>query len=81
MLRRSLLLGAALGVALMATAPAEASWRVIKWNTTGMCQIWDFGVDGAPFPYDFHMMSRPLPSFAAALSVKNRLWNAGRCTL
>jgi len=54
---------------------------VIKWNTSGICQIWDFGVDGAPFPYDFRMMSRPLPTFAAALRVKGRLWDAGRGTL
>jgi len=81
MLRRSLILGAALGVALIATAPAQAAWRVIKWNTTGICQVWDFGVDGSPFPYDFRVMSRPLPTFGAALNVKGRLWNAGHCTL
>jgi len=81
MLRRSLILGAALGVGLIAAAPANAAWRVIKWNITGICQIWDFGIDGAPIPGDFHMMSRPLPTFGAALNAKSRLWNAGRCTL
>jgi len=81
MLRRRLIIGAALGVALIATIPAQASWRVIKWNNTGICQIWDFGLDGAPLPGDFRMMSRPLPSFGAALGVKGRLWDRGHCTL
>ena len=81
MLRRSLTLGAAVAVALIATAPAQASWRVIKWNNTGICQIWDFGLDGTPIPGDFRMMSRPLPSFGAALGAKSRLWDRGRCTL
>lgn len=81
MFRRSLILGAALAAALIATVPAQASWRVIKWDTTGICQVWDFGLDGSPIPYDFHVMSRPLASFGAALDVKGHLWDAGRCTL
>lgn len=82
MLRRSLLLAAAAAIAaLVATAPANASWRVIKWNITGVCQIWDFGVDGRPIPFDYRVMSRAMPSFGAAVGAKDRLWHDGRCTI
>ncbi len=82
MLRRNLMIAAvAAAAAFMTTAPADATWRVIKWNITGICQIWDFGVDGKPIPFDFHTLTRPLPSFDAAVNAKERLWRAGRCTL
>ena len=82
MLRRSLVFIAATAIAaFIAAAPAQAAWRVIKWNITGVCQVWDFGVDGTPVPGDFRVLSRPLPTFGAALSAKERLWNRGACTL
>ena len=81
MLVRSLILGAAVSAVLFAAAPAQASWRVIKWNITGVCQMWDFGVDGRPVPFDYHVMSRAMPTFGAALGAKDRLWHAGRCTI
>lgn len=81
MLRRSIILSTVLAAAILSTVPAQAAWRIIKWNTTGVCQIWDFGLDGRPVPFDYRVMSRPLPSFAAALSAKQRLWSRGHCTL
>jgi hypothetical protein len=80
MLRRSLILGA-VAAALFATGPANAAWRVIKWNITGVCQVWDFGVDGRPIPFDYHVLTRAMPTMGAALNAKQSLWHAGRCTI
>jgi hypothetical protein len=54
---------------------------VIKWGITGVCQIYDFGWGGRPIPPDYHVLTRPLPSFTAALRAKDRLARRGRCTL
>jgi hypothetical protein len=53
---------------------------VIKWDVTKICQIWDFGV-GRPLPHHYRVMTRPLPSFGAALRAKDRLWHRGRCSI
>ena len=65
---------------LLAAGPAEAAFRVIKWDVTKICQIWDFGV-GRPLPHHYRVMTRPLPSFGAALRAKDRLWHKGRCSI
>jgi ABC-type glycerol-3-phosphate transport system substrate-binding protein len=81
MSRRILMLAAiAAAAAFITTAPADAAWRVIKWDITGVCQIWNFGVDGKPIPFDYRVMSRALPTFGAAVNAKERLFHAGRCT-
>jgi len=83
-MRRSLMLCAAAGVAslfLMGSANAASDFRVIKWSLTGVCQIYDFGWGGRPIPGDYRILTRPLPSFGAALRAKDRLARRGRCTL
>jgi hypothetical protein len=32
------------------TSPAQASYRVIKWNVTNICQIYNFGWEAPQFP-------------------------------
>jgi hypothetical protein len=84
MMRRSLMSFAALSLAatgLFAASPADAAWRVIKWDVTGICQVYDFGLDGRPIPSNYRVLTGPLPSFAAAVRVKERLWHRGRCTI
>ena len=65
---------------LLAAGPAEAAFRVIQWDVTHICQIWDFGL-GRPFPANYRVMTGPLPSFGAALRAKDRLWHRGRCSI
>ena len=52
---RKMVLFAAAGLAaatVLATSPADASYRVIRWNVTGVCQIWDYGMPTRPFPLE-----------------------------
>jgi hypothetical protein len=68
--------------ALALTSPAQAApFHVIKWNGTGICQIWDDGVPTKPFPADYKTMTRPVPTFDGALVNKNFLMKKGVCKL
>src|SRR5262249_61636883 len=81
MRHRSLILSAAVGliaVGFFATGPAQAAYRVIQWRASHICQIYNFGWGGRPIPPDYRVLTRPLPSFGAALRAKDRLWRAGR---
>jgi len=83
-MRRSLILCAGVGfvaAGFFATSPAQASYQVIKWRGTNICQIWDYGLPTRPFPSNYRVMTRPLPNFGAALSAKDRLWHQGRCLI
>jgi len=73
MLKRTVMLAAAaalVGGSLFAASPAEAYYRVIKWKTTQICEIWDFGVS-KPWPKDYVKLSGKLKSWDAA-------WKAGK---
>jgi hypothetical protein len=84
MRRGSLMLCAAVGVVavgLFTTSSAQASYRVIQWRGTHVCQIYDFGWGGRPIPSNYRVLTGPLPSFGAALRAKNHLWHQGRCSI
>ncbi len=81
---RSLTLCAAAGLVvagLFVASPAQASYRIIKWPITNICQIWDYNLPTRPFPPNYMVVSGPLPSLAAALHVKDLLWRRGVCLL
>jgi hypothetical protein len=82
-MRRNMILCAAAGVVaaagLFATTPAQASFKVIKWEGNNFCQVWDYGFPTRPFPADYHVITKSLPSFDAALSAKERLRKHGHC--
>ena len=83
-MRRSLIFCTVAGfvaAASFAASPAQASFRVIKWNVTNLCQIYDFGVAGPPIPANYRVLTGPLPSYGAALRAKDRLWHQGRCLI
>jgi hypothetical protein len=83
-MRRSLILCAAVGfvaVGFFAASPAQASFRVIKWDITNICQIYDFGFGNGPIPHNYRVLTGPLPSYGAALRAKDRLWHQGRCLI
>ena len=77
-------LSAAAAVALSAfaaTAPAEAAFNLIRWDGTGACQIWDQSIPGKPIPSTYKTVSKPVPSFAAALAMKDGMLKKGACKM
>ena len=67
--------------ALAATTPAEAAFHLIRWQTTGVCQIWDESIPTKPIPSNYKVVSKRVATFGAALAVKNRLLKKGVCKL
>ena len=63
------------------TSPAQAAFHLIKWSGTGICQVWDDSVPTKPFPANYKPVSRPVPTFDAALAVKSGLMKRGVCKL
>ena len=58
-MRRSLILCAGVGfvaAGFSAASPAQASYRVIKWSGTNICQIWDYGLPTLPFSSNYRVM-------------------------
>ncbi|MBR1122996.1 hypothetical protein JQ628_15830 [Bradyrhizobium lablabi] len=76
---------AAAGVALSALAVTgsanAAPFHLIKWSGNDLCQIWDNGVPTQPFPANYTAISKPVPSFDAAMAVKTGLMKKGVCKL
>ena len=69
------------------TAPVAASaapgYYVIRWDNTGICQIWNEGLRYKPteWPSTYKVVSKPLPTFQAASDVQIKLRAERRCTL
>ena len=77
-------LAATAGVALtavVATSPAEAAFHLIRWEGTGVCQVWDQSIPTKPMPANYKTVSKPVPTFAAALAVKDGMLKKGSCKL
>ncbi len=83
-MRRIHALCAAAGIAVSAlavTTPADAAFHLIRWEGTGICQVWDASIPTKPFPSNYKMVSRPVPTFVAALAVKDGMLKKGTCKL
>jgi hypothetical protein len=77
---------AAAGVAasiLTMPAFAKTGYYVIRWDNTGVCQIWNEDLRYKPvqWPSTYKVVSKPMPTFAAASEVQIRLRGERRCTL
>ena len=57
------------------------TFRVIQWDFTRICQIYDFGWGGRPIPSNYRVLTPPLPSFRAAVRAKSQLARHGRCSI
>lgn len=82
-MRRATLCAAAAiaAVAFAVTSPAQAAFHLIKWDGTGVCQVWDDSVPTKPFPANYKAVSKQVPTFDAALAVKSGLMKRGVCKL
>ena len=77
-------LNAAAGIALTTlavTSPAEAAFHLIRWEGTGVCQIWDQSIPGKPIPSTYKTVSKPVATFGDALAMKDGMLKKGSCKL
>jgi hypothetical protein len=85
-MRRVTALCAAASIAvsgLAVASPAQAGYYVIRWDNTGVCQIWNEDMASKPlrWPSDFKVVSKPVPTFAAAAAVQEKMRQQRHCTL
>jgi hypothetical protein len=83
-MRRATAFCAAAGVIVSAIAvasPAQAGYYLIRWDNTGVCQVWSESLSFKPlrWPSDYKVVSKPLPTFSAAMDVKEKMRQRGRC--
>jgi len=69
---------AAVALAFVAAQPAEASFKVIKWNT-GLCQVWNNATPWNAGPVGWQTVSRNYRSFWRAAHKRHHLIMTGRC--
>lgn len=75
---------ACLAVAAIAESPAEAAgYYLIRWDNTGICQIWNEDLQSKPlqWPSNYKVVSKPVPTFAAAMHTQEQMRMQRRCTL
>jgi len=77
----SLMLLGAVGTFFILSPAQAADFRVIQWNASKACQIYDFSWGLRPIPPDYRVLTKSLPTYAAALSAKNALARRAHCTV
>ena len=86
-MRRITVLCAAAGLAVtafVAASPAQASYHLIRWDNTGICQVWNEELKYKPFQWGastYKVVSKPVPTFTAASDLQIKLRSERRCTL
>ncbi len=85
-MRRAFALCAAICIAVTAIAvasPAQAGYYVIRWDNTGICQIWNDELTFKPmrWPSDYKVVSKPVPTLTAAMAMQEKMRTQRRCTL
>jgi hypothetical protein len=61
-------------------APQDEVWHT-KRPATGVCQVWDQSIPTNPVPSNYKAVSKPVPTFVAALAVKDGMLKKGTCKL
>jgi hypothetical protein len=84
-MRRATALCAAAGIAVSALAvasPAQAGYYLIRWDNTGVCQVWSESLQYKPWrwPSDYKVVSKPVETFTTAMAMKETLRQQGHCT-
>ncbi len=85
-MRRIWILSAVAGIAAMSgvTAPAQAAgYYVIRWENTGICQIWNEDLTRKPleWPSHYKVVSKPFSTFSDAMAVQLKMREQRSCTL
>ena len=78
----ALCVASAIALSAVATiSPAQAAFHLIKWGGNELCQVWDESVPTKPWPDDYKVVSKPIPTLEGALAVKASLMKKGVCKL
>ncbi|WFU43042.1 hypothetical protein QA640_11650 [Bradyrhizobium sp. CB82] len=85
-MRRVLSVCAVAGIAssvFAVPASAKVGYYVIRWDNTGICQIWNEDLRYKPteWPSTYKVVSKSFPTFTAANDVQLKLRAERRCTL
>lgn len=89
-MRRVLAFCAAASFALSAAAVARpmhmqpsSGYYVIRWDDTGVCQIWNTDLTQKPWQLfsQYQVVSKPVPTFAAAATIQENMRMSHHCTL
>jgi hypothetical protein len=84
-MRRATALCAAAGIAIsaLAVAPAQAGYYVIRWENTGICQIWNEELKYKPleWPSHYKVVSKPVATFTDATAIQLKMRDQRHCTL
>jgi hypothetical protein len=86
MRRITTILSALVGIAAVSciAAPAQAAaYYVIRWENTGICQIWNEDLNHKPleWPSHYKVVSKPFPTFTDAMAVQLKMREQRSCTL
>jgi hypothetical protein len=85
-MRRVTALCAAFGIAASALAvagPVQAGYYVIRWDNTGICQIWNEDLTYKPmqWPSNYKVVSKPVPTLSDAMAEQVKMRQQRHCTL
>ncbi|MCA1358988.1 hypothetical protein I6F14_06275 [Bradyrhizobium sp. IC3069] len=86
-MRRLLALSAVAGIAssvFAVPASAKVGYYVIRWDNTGICQVWNEDLQYKPFQFGvstYKVVSKPLPTFQQASDLQIKMRTERKCTL
>ena len=63
---------------------AQPGYYVIRWDNTGICQVWNEDLRYKPFQWGvstYKVVSKPFPTFTQASELQIKLRGERRCTL
>ena len=86
-MRRVLAICAAAGIAsslFAVPASAKVGYYVIRWDNTGICQVWNEDLQYKPFQFGvstYKVVSKPFPTFQQASDLQIKLRSERLCTL
>jgi hypothetical protein len=86
-MRRTTALAAAAAILASSAAfarpmPMPQGYYVIRWDNTGVCQIWNTNLQQQPvhFLSDYKVVSKPVPTFTEAAAVQEKMRVSRACT-
>lgn len=61
----------------------QSGYYVIRWDDTGVCQIWNTDLTQKPWQLfsQYKIVSKPVPTFAAAAAIQEDMRMSRHCTL